>query len=172
MKKTEPLEREPEPGIWRQTLIRMIWLTTAATVVGLAVNAWRRDPLPLFKAPAIQTAIHFREIDDRLAGQLTRSGQAILLDARQPGFYAIGHIPGAVSLPVADFEAAYASLRARDLAVLRPESTTILITYCSNRDCPDSRTLAEKLFAKGHRDIMVYAGGWEDWEGKGHESEK
>lgn len=50
-------------------------------------------------------------------------GDFILLDARDPGSFAAGHIPGAVSLPLSEVEARLKGL----------DRQKTYVTYCWNR---------------------------------------
>jgi rhodanese-related sulfurtransferase len=106
--------------------------------------------------------VRFTEVDADFVAQLGGAPGALLVDARFPELFAGGHIPGAVSLPLSRFDEAFVahepSLRAARLLVL----------YCSGFDCSDSHDLALRLRAKGFRDLLLYRGGIEDWQEKGH----
>jgi rhodanese-related sulfurtransferase len=86
---------------------------------------------------------------------------ALLVDARIPELFAEGHLPGAVSLPLAEF--------ARRLPTFRehvPEDRP-LITYCNGYGCPDSYDLAVLLLEAGYRRVWVFEGGFPAWRDAG-----
>ena len=125
-----------------------------ALCVGLLANSVRAKPLPLLpvRAPTLPTVTR----EDVLA--ITRGEQpAILIDARPPVFYRLGHIPGALNLSRKAFEEAYARLKPQ----LKPGAR--LIVYCSGNACEDSHAVAAALRERGHPDVAIYTGGWEEW---------
>ena len=86
-----------------------------------------------------------------------RPGVAII-DARIPGDYQAGHLPGAVNLPV------YAGLveRGRILSTIGPRDRVIV--YCQSAECHWSYAVASDLVFRGYRGVAVYPGGWREWE--------
>ena len=48
----------------------------------------------------------------------------------------------------------------------------VLFVYCSGPSCHDSRDLALRLWGEGLKNILLYAGGMEDWTGGGHAVER
>ena len=79
-----------------------------------------------------------------------------MLDARGAKFFARGHIPGALSLPVNDFDAGYRRLQSR-LEEDRDRRSGI---YGSSLNCPDSGRLRDKLEKLGYRRVDVFKGGF------------
>ena len=96
------------------------------------------------------------------ARKLYDSGQYIFVDARSPEDYEEGHIKGAVSLPVGQFEEKIAAFEER-----HPPQASI-ITYCSGRTCLDSHHLAEFLLEFGYDNVTVFIDGFPGWEAEGH----
>ena len=88
------------------------------------------------------------------------SGDTIIIDARPAVFYELGHIPNAASLPLVNFEASFDRVNKK----YNLKKFKQIIVYCSDRDCDDSDKLAKKLQAKGLDNIVVYKGGWQEWE--------
>jgi len=91
--------------------------------------------------------------------QLLASG-ALAVDARAAEVYALGHLPGAVSLPLGE------STDRTALADRLPRNLP-LITYCSGYGCSDSFDLALALLAAGYPDVRVFEGGWPAWQDAG-----
>ena len=90
------------------------------------------------------------------------SGKYIFVDARSREDYEAGHIPGAVSLPVGEFDDYIAAFQDR----FPPDAS--IITYCSGRTCEDSHHLAEYLLEFGYDNVIVFIDGFPGWEADGH----
>ena len=106
------------------------------------------------------------EIDDvDAAKQIFDIGKTIFLDARTRDTYDEGHIKGAVSLPLGQFDDNIAEF------ISRHPLTTPIVTYCSGRNCKDSHELAQLLLAVGYRDIRIFVDGFPPWKQKGYPSE-
>ena len=65
------------------------------------------------------------------------------------------HLPGALNLVADDVET-----RAPGLL---PDKTAAIVTYCSNRACPNSGHVAAKLQRLGYTNVRKYAEGIQDW---------
>jgi len=103
------------------------------------------------------------EIDDvKIARQIYDSGIARFVDARTRETYEDGHIPGAVSLPVGDFDE-YIDSFMSEYSTDRP-----IVTYCSGRTCEDSHKLALLLQESGFFDVRVFIDGFPGWEAEGY----
>jgi rhodanese-related sulfurtransferase len=160
------LNMTPQGRMDKKNIVQMSLILLAGLAFGLGSNLVSRRPLPLFKAlakPAPAGAeVRFTEVDADFVAQLGGAPDTLLLDARFPELFALGHIPGAVSLPLSRFDEAFAE---REPAL---RAARLLVLYCSGPDCHDSRDLALRLREKGFRDLLLYRGGIEDWQEKGH----
>ncbi len=96
------------------------------------------------------------------ARKLYDSGDYIFVDARSRDDFEEGHIKGAVSLPVGQFEEKIAAFMER----YPPEAS--IVTYCSGRTCLDSHHLAEFLMDFGYDKIGVFIDGFPGWAAEGH----
>jgi rhodanese-related sulfurtransferase len=92
--------------------------------------------------------------------QLITAG-ALIVDARIPELYAAGHIDGAESLSLAEFDARL------DDFLNRVAKDRIIVTYCSGFGCPDSFDLGVLLIEAGYRDVRVFEGGFPEWRDAG-----
>ena len=97
-----------------------------------------------------------------LARKLYDTGGYIFVDARSAEDYKEGHIKGAVSLPVGQFEEKLSAFMER-----YPPDTSI-VTYCSGRTCSDSHRLAELLMEMGYEKINVFIDGFHGWKAEGY----
>jgi len=100
------------------------------------------------------------------AKQRLDSGAAVFIDARHALLYRDGHIQGAISFPVQDYE------KTRSLEKIANLKEAKVVVYCSGKDCPDSGTLAGYLAKEGFLDIEIFEGGWPEWSAAGYPSEK
>ncbi len=100
--------------------------------------------------------------DVTLAKKLYDSQKFVFVDARSRDDYDEGHIKGAVSLPVGQFDETIEAF----LEQYPPESA--IVAYCSGRTCEDSHKLAQLLFAFGYTEINVFIDGFPGWVAQGH----
>ncbi|MFN2387430.1 MAG: rhodanese-like domain-containing protein [Thermoanaerobaculia bacterium] len=98
--------------------------------------------------------------DDAL---LLHSRGTLFLDARRSKVFEEGHIRGARSFPVweADIDARVKALYEEGLDQSAP-----LVVYCSGGSCEDSHMLAQRLYMVGFDNVLVYTGGFPDWEAR------
>jgi rhodanese-related sulfurtransferase len=97
------------------------------------------------------------------AKQVFDRKEAVFIDARSSPEYVAGHIPGALNLPVSEFET-----RSRDVLKNLPQDTRI-ITYCSGERCQSSIQLARTLIERlGYSRTQVFFDGWHAWKGAGY----
>jgi rhodanese-related sulfurtransferase len=103
------------------------------------------------------------EIEDViLAKQIFDSGNVLFIDARTREDYDDGHIPGAVSLPVGQFDEHI------DAFLGQHDIERSIVTYCSGRTCEDSHNLAQLLIDFGYIDVKVFIDGFPGWEAEGY----
>ena len=91
------------------------------------------------------------------AKSLFDSSKAVFIDARHSFDFNLGHIKGALSLPLADFQ------QHRSLLNALPRDK-ILVTYCDGIDCNSSIELAAKLYEAGYSGVRIFFGGWTQWQ--------
>jgi rhodanese-related sulfurtransferase len=166
-------------------------LLLVAAGAGVAINHARKDPLPLIyrsKSARLEHAVQSITINSPTSNssavvivsnvsiplvtlddfkRCVDSRAGIVLDARPEALYHVGHVPGALSLPRSDFEAAYLRLKSQ----LEKDFAQSLIVYCSDADCDDSALVASALRGLGYEHVSRFKGGWEDWT-KEHQPEE
>ena len=91
---------------------------------------------------------------------------ALFVDSRDRLDYEIGHIPGSVNMPYEEVIADPVALESVDSGG-RP-----IIAYCSGGTCETSLGLAYALFDHGHSKVLVFLGGYPEWEQAGYPIEE
>ena len=87
---------------------------------------------------------------------LLETGSVLFVDARPPFDFGLGHIKGAINLPLQDFPSS------GEILALIPKEQP-LVTYCDGEDCNSSAALAAKLDSAGYKNVRVFFGGWKEW---------
>ena len=95
---------------------------------------------------------------------LQQGENVLLFDARPGFFYALGHIPGAISMPKADCDKLINKHEGEIKAAIAAKKT--IVVYCTNLLCPDARTVARHLAALGYSSSTL-TGGWDSWKEAG-----
>ena len=155
----------------KRSLLQALGIIIVSGLIGIGVNAFRADGIPLVE--------HWQEkvLNEQLAGGLPAvslkqakeffaNGEALFVDARDPDFYELGHIPGAVNLPVSDFDSVFPKLKEQLLEAPR------VIVYCDGASCEMSVDLTEKLLLAGLPNVEIFTGGIQQWEATGQQMEE
>jgi len=153
---------------FRKVLIEAALLVACGCLLGVAVNhrlvfeAFAGRLTPPSVSTATPEAISSLPVPVLLEEVpiLVEQG-AVPVDARPRDVYVLGHLPGALSLPLADLDNALPGFRSQI-----PFNRTV-ITYCSGFGCQDSFDLAMQLIQIGYRDVRVYEGGLPEWQAAG-----
>jgi rhodanese-related sulfurtransferase len=85
------------------------------------------------------------------------SGDGLFVDARHEYDYKLGHIKGAVNLPLKELDthtSVYAGW----------PKDKLLVVYCDGAECNSSVELAKKLSAAGFTNVKIFFGGWTEWQ--------
>jgi rhodanese-related sulfurtransferase len=96
------------------------------------------------------------------AMEIFDNGNVLFVDARSSDNYEDGHIPGAISLPVGQFDEQIESL------LNRYSSDQPIVTYCSGRTCEDSHDLAQFLSDAGFTNVRIFIDGFPGWKAEGY----
>jgi rhodanese-related sulfurtransferase len=84
-----------------------------------------------------------------------RRDPLVLVEALPAGYFAKGHLPGAINLP---------HNKVREMAPsLLPDRNAAIVTYCASATCRNSHIAADTLRAMGYTIVRVYAEGKQDW---------
>ncbi|MBI4026651.1 MAG: rhodanese-like domain-containing protein [Verrucomicrobia bacterium] len=175
-----------ETAVGKRAILRdlaaFLLLCVISLVVGLVINVFRSNPLPLrYQTPA-ERAMTFRgserchpenpirAISPRALQTLMGRTDVVILDARAEDVYQKGHIPGAIGLSRERFETDLE----KALPKLMAQTTRTLVVYCSNDGCEDGPGVAQSLVemgfdstrtstAAGGARVRLLKGGWDAW---------
>lgn len=105
----------------------------------------------------------FTQLDAEQAHTLFQKGNVLFIDGRDHLNFALGHIPGAINIPLQE------ALQNNALTeTLPPEKT--MIVYCSNALCNKAERLAALLSKHGLK-TSVFVEGYDAWVANGWETE-
>ena len=107
--------------------------------------------------------VHDREIQKvETAKAMFDQGGILFVDARPAEQFEQGHISGAISIPVRQFDACI------EFLFEKYPTETPMVTYCSGRECADSHELAQLLEDAGYANVKVFIDGYPAWQGEGY----
>jgi rhodanese-related sulfurtransferase len=161
----------------KDLLKKIVLLLMASAGLAFLVNGLSPRGIPLMgqwhAASGVVTAdsdaaavwMEFEIPDPEMAKAVFDKGKAIFIDVRSRDRYDEGHIPGALSLPLSEFDA-----RADALSAEIPRQRPI-VTYCSGRLCQDSHTAAQMLMERGFENVVVFIDGYPGWIEHGYPAE-
>jgi rhodanese-related sulfurtransferase len=152
----------------RKTIKEIIILIGVSVILALVVNTLSPKGIALVgkwnTANLVENMAGEPKVIDSVAWakSIFEKGDALFVDARSQNDYDNGHIPGAVLLPMAQFEAKIEFFLNR----YPPEQP--IVTYCSGRDREDSHDLAQALSDVGFTNVRIFIDGFQGWEAKGY----
>ena len=95
-------------------------------------------------------------ISRETADSLFQTGSALFVDARHAFDYKAGHIRGAISLPLAEFDTRKAILDSIP-------KDRLMVVYCDGAECNSSIELSVRITKEGFTDVRIFFGGWREW---------
>ena len=135
------------------------FIYTAATEKGLFARSATRN----VTVPTGNQAPPMISLDE--AWSYYQAGTTIFVDARHDFDYKLGHIKGAVNVPLKDFDL-------RKSALDSVAHDRVVVAYCDGAECNSSIELSVKLMKEGYTNVKILFGGWREWEGAHHPIEK
>ncbi|UCG13903.1 MAG: hypothetical protein JSU72_05370 [Deltaproteobacteria bacterium] len=155
----------------KRLLLQALGIVIISGIIGIGANVFRADGIPLVerwqeKVLNEELAAGLPAVSLAQAREAFASGDVLFVDARDPVFFQLGHIPGAVNLPVKDFDLVFSELEERLLSV------GMVITYCDGASCEMSVELTEKLLMAGLDRVAVFTGGMQQWRAEGQPVEE
>ena len=126
------------------------FIYTAATEKGMFARL--APTLPAQSAGLLAPAMISRD----QAQAYFEAGATVFIDARHEFDYKLGHIRGAINIPLRMYETKKAVLDTIP-------KTRLLVAYCDGAECNSSIELSVKLAKDGHTDVKIFFGGWREW---------
>lgn len=148
------------PHIMRSAVREATLILLASTAFGFSYSfvmhkGFFAPPKSLPASTTAAVAPEFISYED--AVQYFTSGAALFVDARHEYDYKLGHIKGAVNVPLQHID-----VPTSPLAHLPKD--TLIVTYCDGAECNSSIELAQKLAAAGFTRVKIFFGGWNEWK--------
>lgn len=138
----EPLKAKLLRDVWQACALALIAFFLGSLVMPTTLAALGKDPDGKFET-----------VDIEIVRSASQTGNPVLLDARNTLSFSVAHIPGATSLRHNSPEA----------QIKEAAKNPVIIAYCSEPTCPDSKKLAARLVKAGAKKVLLYPGGWEEW---------
>jgi rhodanese-related sulfurtransferase len=147
-------------------LIGLVLIAGLSLAVGMTVNCFRAQPLGLLTYPdktdhrtgSSQPEIALADLQKMIGRPDVR-----IIDARPPAFFALGHLPGAVNVPLPVLQNPHAGVPLPP-ALAR---ASLIVVYCQDVSCPAAVEAARLLEQAGYRRVTVFPGGWYAWKKAG-----
>ena len=147
---TRLLQALREAGVLLLVATALGFIYTAATEKGLFARA--DLTVPMHSSGMLAPTMVTRD----QAQAYFNSGKALFIDARHEFDYKLGHIRGAISIPLNIFETKKAVLDTIP-------KNRLLVAYCDGEECNSSIELSVKLAKEGYTDVKIFFGGWREW---------
>ncbi len=154
----------------KSTLSEILSIVLLSVVMALVYNYFSGKSIPLFKTSeklkvASDSVLFSHTISDTATDvvvttdqmkQILKTGNALIIDARNSEPYIKGHIPTAINIPFLDVFNYVETLQSvpRD---------TLIIIYCEGVHCELSKNLSQFLKGMNFTRIFLYHDGIEVW---------
>ena len=152
---------------YKKSIREALIILLASTVLGFAHTIVMKKGLfaPPSRIALSQQVVAPVFVSYEEAVDLFNSGSALFVDTRHEYDYKLGHIKGAINVPLKDFE-----LAKSPLATLPKDK--LLVTYCDGAECNSSIELAQKLSDAGFTNVKMFFGGWNEWQSHQQQTER
>jgi len=152
----------------RKIIIEGAGILLLSMAAGISYNSLSNGGIPLV-SPSITSENQSSSSQDEKSGNLRRitlkeaykffdSGEAIFLDARPEEAYKKGHIKNAMNI-------SYTLPIKKKFEIISSIPKDVpLIAYCDGAECNASEGLAIELAQLGYTRVMIFFGGWNEWQ--------
>ncbi|MCX6142904.1 MAG: rhodanese-like domain-containing protein [Ignavibacteriales bacterium] len=147
---TRLLQALREAGVLLLVATALGFIYTAATEKGLFARP--APTLPANTAGLLAPTMVTRD----QAHAYFNSGKALFIDARHDFDYKLGHIRGAINIPLSIYQTKKAVLDTIP-------KNRLIVAYCDGAECNSSIEVSVKLAKEGYTDVKIFFGGWREW---------
>lgn len=144
----------------RRYLIQAVGILVLGSLFGFVYNALSPSGIPLFAAQdSTITGFKMMTTDEIMLYMKEKKVAILVVDARSPEEYGLGHIPGAINIPDTDVENNYKKY------VDKLKKAELIIVYCSGGSCGSSEEVASQLIKRGipASKVAVHQDGLPGW---------
>lgn len=128
----------------KKYILQSLIILAFGVALGVVYNFLSPAGIPLFASQDKSVAGFRMMTTDEIKLYIQEKGKSILIvDARSPEEYSLGHIPGAINIPDTDFEK-YFSRHSNEI-----KKAELIVVYCSGGSCGSSEEVALQLIKKG-----------------------
>ena len=99
----------------------LLFFISVVLMLGLLACGSASQPQPESQGPATEVPVEIQRISLEKSKAAFDSGEAVFVDVRSQSAYAAGHVPGALSIPLIEFEPRISEL----------DPNQWIITYCT-----------------------------------------
>ena len=147
---TRLLQALREAGVLLLVAAALGFIYTAATEKGMFAHL---PPVP----PAQAGGLLAPAMISRDQAQAYFEGRsALFIDARHEFDYNLGHIRGAINIPLRMYDT-------KKVVLDTIPQNRVLVVYCDGAECNSSIELSVKLAKDGYTDVKIFFGGWREW---------
>ncbi len=147
---TRLIRASREAGVLLLVAAALSLLYTAATEQGLFAR--QAPALPAqgggLAAPAMITRDQ--------AQAYFEAGTTVFIDARHKFDYDLGHIRGAINIPLETYDTSKSVLGT-------VPKNRLVVAYCDGAECNSSIGLSVRLAKDGYTNVKMFFGGWQEW---------
>ena len=141
-------------------LKHLIFIILLSVLSGVIYNLFSKNRIPFLYKPIKIEAGKIISLTE--AYSLYKEGNAIFIDTRTEEEYSASHIKGAINVP------SHSSMDEFVLLTERFPPDQLMITYCDGMECSSSERFAGILMQIGFTRVLIFYGGWQEWEGNGY----
>jgi rhodanese-related sulfurtransferase len=145
---------------YKKIFLESAIILVLSVFVGFVHNATSENGISLIYKPISVESGSLISLEQ--AYKIYKEGQAIFIDSRHDEEFKEGHIRGAINLPIN-------SSREEKVKILMTISKEqLIVTYCDGSECSSSMELAGQLMQLGYQKVLIFFGGWNEWEKAGN----
>ncbi len=144
----------------KMTFFNLILILSISLVVAFIYNTANPGGISLFPKETLQSTISF--VKPFAVFDKAKDEDILIIDAMPSGYFEKEHIRNAVSLPLTIFDFMY------DMTLAEVEKTKTIVVYGRTISKHYDVEVANKLFLRGYKNVMILEGGLDAWKKGGY----